>query len=523
MLPPLFWSKDPNIPLIQGEYDLWLVLLSLGVSIIASNQALRLAALAREAVTPQLRLGAIAGGSLSLGMGISAMHFIGMLAYTPHAGIEYDMPQTLISILAGLAASAVALMLLAKPRLRSIEVVSGGIIVGTGIAAMHYSGMSAMHMHATVQYAPREFALSVVIGMALAMLALWIRFGLTRSGKPLSRNGKILATLIMGCAIAGMHYTAMLALRVHEMPGMESHSAETGGQLTLALVIALMTLAVGGLIMQANAHFHYRTRWQIEDMNAAHLRALVQMAADGIICIDPQGKVLDYNPAAEHILGWMPEEVIGQNVAMLMPEALSGQHDEYLRKHELAQSQGAKPLHNKVREVLGQHKDGTLVPLRIALSQADARGQRMYVGILTDLSSQKKTESQLRIATTVFEHSFEGVVVLDANRRVVDINPAYERMSGLPRKIARNKEFSDFYLDTADEMEACASFSEVWSEIGCNGHWKGHWKLLHNGRSHQLSITAVRDEQQRLHHYIGICYEELQQEQPARQLFSRHE
>ncbi|GGH61822.1 hypothetical protein GCM10010975_25910 [Comamonas phosphati] len=422
-----------------------------------------------------------------------------------------------------MAASAVALMLLAKSRLHNIELVLGGIIIGTGIAAMHYCGISAMRMHVAVHYGPGRLALSVVIGMALVMLALWIRFGLSKGGKPLSSNGKILATLIMGCAIAGIHYTAMLALRVHEMPGMEPHSAETGNPLTLALIIALVTLAVGGLIVQTNAHLHYRSRWQIEDVNAAHLRALVHMAADGIICIDPLGKVLEYNPAAEHILGWMPAEVIGRNVKMLMPGALAGQPHEYLKKHALDHSQGATPLHNKAWEVLGQHKNGTLVPLRLALSQADARGRRMYVGILTDLSSQKKTESQLRSATTVFEHSFEGVVLLDANRRVVDINPAYERMRGLPRKTARNKEFSDFYRDTADEIDTCAKFSEVWSEIGRSGHWKGYWQLLHNGLSHHLSITAVRDGQQRLHHYIVICYEELQQERLVLQPCSRHE
>lgn len=515
MPPSFFWSEGPNIELVQGKYDLWLVLLSLGVSCIASNQALRLAALAREAVTPQLRLGAIASGGLSLGTGIWAMHFIGMLAYTPHAGIQYDLRQTVISLLPGLAASFVALMLLAKSRLRNIELVLGGAIVGIGIAAMHYSGMSAMRMHATMQYAPGHFVLSLAIGMALAMLALWIRFGLAGSRRKLTLHGKILATLVMGAAIAGMHYTAMLALRVQEMPGAEPEEPATENQLLLALLIALVSLIVGGLIAQTNAHLHYRRRWQIEDMNAAHLRALVQMAADGIISIDTQGKVLDYNPAAEHILGWAPAEVIGKNVGMLLPEALSGQLAEYLQKHEQAQNRGAEPLSNRISEVLGQHKNGSLVPLRVALSQADARGQRMYVGILTDLGPQKRIERQLRIATTVFEHSFEGVVVLDANQRVVAINPAYERMSGLSLKTARNKEFSAFYFDASDEMEGGTGFPEVWSEIGRSGHWKGSWKLLHSGRSHQLSLTAVRDEQQRLHHYIGICYEDIQQLQPA--------
>lgn len=75
--------------------------------------------------------------------------------------------------------------------------------------------------------------------------------------------------------------------------------------------------------------------------------------------------------------------------------------------------------------MLGQHKDGTLVPMRLALSQAEARGQRMYVGLLTNLSDRKRTERQLHIAATVFDHSHEGMVVLDANRKIVDINPAF--------------------------------------------------------------------------------------------------
>lgn len=513
-----FWSGSSDTGFAVGDHDPWLVLLSFVVSVIAAGQALRLASFARESLTPQLRLLSIASGSLSLGTGIWAMHFIAMMAYSLHSDVHYDLVLTVISILPGIAASAVALTVLAKPELRMPQLIAGGVFVGVGIAAMHYSGMAAMQMPSTPQYSPLWFALSLVVGVGLAMLALWVRFGLAQSGISHSLPAIAGSAIIMGLAIAGMHYTAMLALRITESHhGLSEAFALSEGydsnQQMLALTIALVTLGVGSLIAQANALLHYRSRWLQEDMNAAHLTALVEMAADGIICIDTRGNVLNYNPAAERIFGWSAQEVIGQNVKMLMPVALSDQHDHYLSSHEKTQRSGSSPLKDKVSEVLAQHKDGTLIPLRLALSQADARGRRMYVGILTDLSQQKKTASDLRIAATVFEHSYEGVVVLDANRRVVDINPAYERMSGLPRKSARNKEFSALYLDMADEAGATANFSRVWTEILSTGHWQGDWKLLHNGAHHHLSITAVRDEQNRVHHYIGVCYDAVKQPQ----------
>ena len=141
-----FWTPSPDAHLQQGEHDPFLVLLSLAVCCIASGQALRLAAFARLAVTPQLRYWSIAGGSLALGAGIWAMHFIGMLAYSLHGVVHYELLLTVLSILPGIAASAVALTLLSRNELSSKQLMLGGLIVGGGIATMHYSGMGAMRM-----------------------------------------------------------------------------------------------------------------------------------------------------------------------------------------------------------------------------------------------------------------------------------------------------------------------------------------------------------------------------------------
>ena len=507
-----FWSHAPGVPLLQGEYDFGLVLLSLLVSSIASGQALRLAAFARLAVTSHLRRWAIASGALALGTGIWAMHFIGMLAYRPHAVVQYDLPLTILSIIPGIGASAVAITLLAKAELNTRQLVLGAVIMGAGIATMHYSGMGAMRMEHAPQYSPFWFVISLLVGVALAMLALWVRFGLARFTDHLSLGMKTLAAIIMGCAVAGMHYTAMLALRIPvHGSGHGASPVNNDNQLILALVIALVTLSIGGLIAQANGLLHYRTRWQKVDMDEARLRALVQMAADGIISIDTQGNVQEYNPAAEAIFGWSSAEVVGQNVKMLMPSALANHHDHYLQRHEHGQMNAQPPLRNKISEVLGQHKNGALIPLRLALSQAESRGQRMYVGVLTDLSAQKKTERQLHIAATVFDHCYEGVIVLDANRRVVDINPAFARMVELSRHSARNKDFEALFQGEDSD----ATIATMWTDVGRSGHWQGRWKMRHNDCQQEVSITAVRDEQRRLHHYIAICYQPIKQEQAS--------
>jgi NO-binding membrane sensor protein with MHYT domain len=112
MLAQYFWSPSADAHVHKGEYDPFLVTLSLAVCWIASGQALRHAAFARLATSRQLRNWSIVSGSLALGIGIWAMHFIGMLAYSMHAAVQYDLPVTVFSIIPGIAASAVALALL---------------------------------------------------------------------------------------------------------------------------------------------------------------------------------------------------------------------------------------------------------------------------------------------------------------------------------------------------------------------------------------------------------------------------
>lgn len=127
----------------------------------------------------------------------------------------------------------------------------------------------------------------------------------------------------------------------------------------------------------------------------AQLRAIFRTIVDAIVVIDGEGRILDFNPAAERIFGYAAEEVIGQNVRSLMPEPDSSQHDQYLKNYFQT---GQPRIIGRGREVTGLRKDGGTVPLDLAVSEVNYDGRRLFTGILRDITERKQAEENLRQA-----------------------------------------------------------------------------------------------------------------------------
>ncbi|WP_323139970.1 MHYT domain-containing protein [Massilia phyllosphaerae] len=167
---------DPSL-LSYGFYTPKLVLLSVLVAIFASWMGLLIAG---QAVANRAQRWIVLGtGSLALGTGVWAMHFIGMLAFDLCTDVDYAPIPTIISGLPSIGASFVALWLIARERLGGWNLLAGGVAVGAGIGAMHYAGMAGMQMGLELRYDPLMFGLSIVVAVVLATLALWVRFGLS--------------------------------------------------------------------------------------------------------------------------------------------------------------------------------------------------------------------------------------------------------------------------------------------------------------------------------------------------------
>ncbi len=122
------------------------------------------------------------------------------------------------------------------------------------------------------------------------------------------------------------------------------------------------------------------------------LAVVLENAADAIIAIDGKGKILFFNPAAESIFGYGSEEVVGQNVKMLMPEPYRSEHDQYLENY---QRTGKENIIGEGREVVGKRKDGSTLPIHLSVGDASSEEEKLYVGVLLDLTLRKAHEAAL--------------------------------------------------------------------------------------------------------------------------------
>lgn len=196
---------------MTGTYSPSLVMASYLVASIASFAALNMTGriTASRGRVAYWWLGA---GGLAMGTGIWSMHFIGMLAFQLPIPQGYDLAITLYSLSIAIAASTYALWLVTQDKLPRARLAGGALIMGSGIALMHYVGMASMRMQPGIEYRPVWFAASIVIAIGAAGAALWIAYALRDEG-PRQRRNRMLAALVMGVAIVGMHYTGMAAAR----------------------------------------------------------------------------------------------------------------------------------------------------------------------------------------------------------------------------------------------------------------------------------------------------------------------
>lgn len=202
--------------LMTFSYDPFQVGLSVLIAIAACYASLDLAGRV-TANQKGVRTLWLIGGAISMGSGISAMHFVGMLAFHLPVPIFYHWPTVLYALLVAILASAAALSIVSRHTMGLRYALISGTVLGSGVAALHYLGMSAMRMAATYTLNPMLVTLSVALGIVFAMGGMWL--GYYFRDEPRNTAWKrVGAGLLMGSAIAAMHYTGMAAASFRPAP-----------------------------------------------------------------------------------------------------------------------------------------------------------------------------------------------------------------------------------------------------------------------------------------------------------------
>jgi diguanylate cyclase (GGDEF)-like protein/PAS domain S-box-containing protein len=304
---------------IDGSYDPVLVGLSVAVAVFASFTALNLAG-RLLAADNHSRPWWLLAAALALGGGIWSMHFVGMLAFRMPMVVAYDVRLTLLSLILPIGVVGAGLHTVSRFGNQWRPLLAAGVLAGLGVVVMHYVGMAAMRMPGgDISYDPLLVGASIVIAIVAATAAFWLAFRTTRTWERLA------AAVVMGLAIAGMHYTAMAAA-TFKMSG-HTHRAVSVIEPGLLGVAVVGASAILLLLALLTAFFDRKlatlTAREAEALRASEerLRSLVRHASDIVTILDRDGTVLYEGSSAWYILGYRTKELVGRPLsAFASPE-----------------------------------------------------------------------------------------------------------------------------------------------------------------------------------------------------------
>jgi PAS domain S-box-containing protein len=379
---------------ITGSYNYFLVLLSVVIAIIASYAALQLAGRV-TAAKGLSRVAWLTGGSSAMGFGIWSMHYIGMLALRLPIPVLYDVPGVLLSLLAAGFASAVALFVVSRRKLGWLNLLAGSLLMGAGIASMHYIGMEAMRLPAMCHYSWPLVMVSVVLAIVISGVALALTFRFREETRNVSRD-RTLSALVMGAAIPVMHYTGMAAVTFMPAPitGDLSHAVDIS---TLGTVVVIMvTFMILGLALVTSA-FDRRFSAQSIALQASEqsLRQLVESVQVILWRRNIQTSRFTFiNKEAEALLGYSADEWVRGPTFWkdhIHPDDFA--HVDSACAEALGKSSSVQFEHRMFAA------DGRIVWLATSLRGIGGRNNDVeLVGVMVDITQRKLAEEEFRAA-----------------------------------------------------------------------------------------------------------------------------
>jgi PAS domain S-box-containing protein len=381
---------DPR-GIMKGSYNYALVAFSILIAVFASYTALALGSRV-HAARGRFRLAWLAGGSVAMGIGIWSMHFVGMLAHRLPVPITYDVPLWLLSMAVAVGASLLALGVAGRPHVPRPALAGAALLMGGAIAGMHYVGMAAMRIPGRITYEPWLVAASIAVAVAAAGAALGL-FLRTRGDDPRGgRSRKLGPALVMGAAIAGMHYTAMAAARFDLRPGSVSvpddHVLRTEG---LASGVIVGTLVLLGITL-LGALVDRRVRARDAETEAvrrseARFRSLVVASAQIVWTATPDGELVDDQPELAAYTGLPAERYRGWGwLDAVHPDDRYRVRDAW--KQALREKQVLE-MEYRLRRGDGEWRR---VSVRAVPVLEEDGGVREWVGATTDVTERRRVE-----------------------------------------------------------------------------------------------------------------------------------
>ncbi len=375
-----------------GHYNIGLVALSFLLAISASYAGLSIASR-----IPQVERNVvwfwIPGGATSLGFAIWSMHFVGMFASPINIPLAYDIPLTGVSILYAVIATTAGLLVVRSGCRNLFAQLLTTFFIGSGIAAMHYTGIDALKIMPGIDYDPFLFTLSLAIAYAATFVSLRLFFAQTDQIQSfrLYNTKRLYASILMGFAIAGVYYTAMEATIF--APNAICTAIGKGidpGLMSILVVIGVINVILTTLVVLLldTKDSHNRKVLQSEK----RFRQVLNNAPQGMLLVDKSGRINQINRSMLKLSGYHYSELLGKPIENLIPHPLDRQHIK-LREDFFTQENPPSKMGN--RNVYSLRKDGTQFPVEVTLTPMSVNDEDYVLATVNDITKRLSLEQEL--------------------------------------------------------------------------------------------------------------------------------
>ena len=403
--------EEPAVYL-TSSHDPWLVTLSVLIAVTASLAALDVAR--RVTVSSgRTRVVWLVGGSCAMGLGIWSMHYVGLMAHRLPVPVRYDTALVLLSLLAAISASVVTLWVVSRRDIGNSGILLGSVVIGCGIATMHYTGMAAMRLTAVVSYHPLLLALSILLAVLVSLAALW-RGSFLRDASATGWGWRRLATAcLMGIAISSMHYTGMTAALI-------------------VLTFTVLGLAIATSLMDRRYAARLAALHTTEEQHQRFLRQVIDTNPHLVFVKDWEGRYILVNEATARFYGTTVEKLLGKRDADF--NRCPDQVESFLRVDREVMTSGQMQLIPEEPSThAGTGKIHWFQVVKVPLVSA-TDGSRQVLGVATDITSRREAKAALRRTTqtlqTLLDASPLAILAVDPEGRVRSWSHAAERMFG---------------------------------------------------------------------------------------------
>ncbi len=357
-----------------------------------------------------------------MGLGIWSMHYIGMLAFSLPIPVFYNWPTVVLSLLAAMVASGVALYVVSREFMDVWRAVVGSILMGVGIAAMHYIGMDAMRLAAMCRFDTALVALSVVLAIVISFVALWLAF----HARVERRGGgwrKIASSVVMGAAIPIMHYTGMAA----------ASFVPSGGVPNLLHAVNVSVLGMTGIVMVTMLVLGLAVLASLFDRRYSAQKDFGESIVEGLpgifYLINEHGQLVRWNQPFRDLSGYSAEELSRMSVLDLFKEP-----DKRLVAERMQQ---VFATGEAVAEASFVAKDQTETPYLFSGKRLVFEGKPCLVGLGIDVTERKRADALLQDSESkhhvLFDESADANLLMD-EKGFVDCNSAALGMFRYPTK-----------------------------------------------------------------------------------------